>query len=200
MSFLGIGLAVAFVGCYADKQATSDKSQQSAAKPLSVLSEKQKNQKKKAVAAKDKFLASLLGELIESMSENSPAESINVCKSQALEIAKSVSEETGVRIGRTSFQLRNDKNKAPQWATSFVSDRIEDPVDVELPNDGLGVLLPIRMKATCTHCHGDAEQISPDVKIALATTYPNDHATGFSEGDIRGYFWVEVDDQEKAIK
>ena len=52
MSFLGIGLAVAFVGCYADKQATSDKSQQSAAKPLSVLSEKQKNQKKKAVAAK----------------------------------------------------------------------------------------------------------------------------------------------------
>lgn len=181
-------------------QSTPDKSQQASVKPLSALSDNQKAQKKMAIAAKDKLFASLLGELMKSMSENSPAKSVNVCKSRAPEIAKSVSEEMGVRIGRTSFKLRNDKNKAPEWAANFVSDRVEDPIDVELPNNGLGVLLPIRLKATCTICHGDPKQIGPDVKVAIATNYPNDEATGFSEGDIRGYFWVEVDDQANSKK
>lgn len=197
---LGFGLSFAVVGCNSSIPSTESDSKRSTAKPLSVLSTAQQTQKDLAIKAKDKLFESLLGELTQSMGENGPAKSIDVCKQRAPEIAKNVGEETGVRIGRTSFQLRNENNKAPEWAASFVSDKIEKPIEVELPNDGLGVLLPIRLKAACTLCHGDAKQISPDVKTAIASNYPNDTATGFAEGDVRGYFWVEVDKQTSKSK
>jgi hypothetical protein len=28
--------------------------------------------------------------------------------------------------------------------------------------------------------------------VALAARYPDDRATGFAPGDLRGWFWVEV--------
>lgn len=191
----GFGFSFAIVGCNSNNPSTESDSKRSTAKRLSVLSTAQQTQKDLAIQAKDKLFGSLLGELTKSMGENGPVKSIYVCKQRAPEIAKAVSEETGVRIGRTSFQLRNDKNLAPAWASSFVSDKIEKSVEVELPNDGLGVLLPIRLKAACTVCHGNDKQINPDVKLAIASNYPNDAATGFAEGDIRGYFWIEVDKQ-----
>ncbi len=63
---------------------------------------------------------SLLGELMKSMGENGPARSINVCKTRAPEISAAVSKETGVRIGRTSFKLRNESVEFGQsMATSL---------------------------------------------------------------------------------
>jgi hypothetical protein len=38
----------------------------------------------------------------------------------------------------------------------------------------------------CLACHG--ESISPDVATAIREAYPQDQATGFSLGDIRGAF------------
>ena len=126
------------------------------------------------------------------MAEKGPAQSIGVCRERAPEIAKQVSQETGVRIGRTSFQLRNPENQPPAWATDFVSDRVEEEVVVALPDAGLGVLTPIRLQTTCTICHGPKSEILPEVKVALASNYPRDQATGFAVGDLRGYFWMEV--------
>jgi hypothetical protein len=42
----------------------------------------------------------------------------------------------------------------------------------------------------CLSCHGSAEQISPAVKSVLAQHYPNDLATGYSVGQIRGVISV----------
>jgi len=44
----------------------------------------------------------------------------------------------------------------------------------------------------CVVCHGDPAQIPDAVLAALAARYPDDRATGFAEGDLRGWFWVEV--------
>jgi hypothetical protein len=41
-------------------------------------------------------------------------------------------------------------------------------------------------------CHGPSDSLAPDVADALALHYPDDRATGFTEGDLRGWFWVEV--------
>jgi hypothetical protein len=40
----------------------------------------------------------------------------------------------------------------------------------------------------CLACHGQA--IAPSVAQKIAELYPNDKATGYSEGDIRGAFVV----------
>lgn len=180
------------IGCNFAEQAQDDLPSQANFVAIAELSPEQQAQKDLAIEAKDKLFQSLLGELTESMGKHGPAKSIAVCKTRAPEIATSIGKEAGVQIGRTSFKLRNDSNTAPEWASTFVNSKIEQPVEVALANDGLGVLLPIRLKATCTLCHGTAEQVQPDVKAALISNYPNDTATGFAEGDLRGYFWIEV--------
>jgi len=184
------GCLVAAIGCSrADKpgsQVLADVS------PLESLNAQQQIQKQSAIEAKTKLFQSLVGELTSSIGEKGPAKSIGVCKTRAPEIARTVSQELGATIGRTSFKLRNDQNAAPSWAAEFVEDRIEKAVEVELPEKSLGVLLPIHIKANCLTCHGPREQIASDVRTAISTNYPLDDAYGFSEGDLRGYFWVEV--------
>jgi len=180
-----------FIGCQ-KPQTNPGSSIGKNVQPLVTLTGGQQKQKELAIAAKEKLFQSLLGELTESMGENGPGKSISVCKTRAPEIAAAIGKETGVRIGRTSIKLRNPGNRPPDWAVSFVTNQIENEVEVELPENGLGVLLPIRLKATCTLCHGTDDQVMPEVRAAIATDYPEDQATGFAEGDLRGYFWVEV--------
>lgn len=156
------------------------------------LSELQQTQRNTAAAAKDKLFKSLLGQLTTSIGEKGIAKSIEVCKTEAPQLASSIGEEMNLKIGRTSLLLRNDKNSPPDWAASFVEDRTETEVNVDIGNDSLGVLFPIRLKEACIKCHGQADKIGPEVAKALSAHYPNDKATGFREGDLRGYFWVEV--------
>lgn len=178
---------VVCIGCNQTAVVDSDSATQ-----LTQLNESQQKQHGDAVAAKDNLFQSLLGELTSSIGENGVAKSIEVCKTKAPALAKTVSEEQGLKIGRTSFLLRNDQSAPPTWAASFVKERVEKEVNVDLGENRLGVLLPIRLKEACIKCHGQSDSLDADVKEAIASHYPNDKATGFAEGDLRGYFWVEV--------
>lgn len=189
LKWLLILLLVGLIGC---QETTVEQPAAPEFPPLSSLSEKQGKQKDVAIASRDKLFASLLAELVASLAENGPAKSIQVCKVRAPEIAKLVSLEPGLKIGRTSFKLRNPENKPPDWAKRLVQERVDKEVFVELPNQTLGALLPIHLKTTCVLCHGDDKQVMPDVKAAIVSNYPDDQATGFAEGDLRGYFWAEV--------
>ena len=40
----------------------------------------------------------------------------------------------------------------------------------------------------CLNCHGT--ELKEDVAARVNTLYPEDKATGFNIGDIRGAFWV----------
>lgn len=177
-------------GC-ANQSQPNIAAEETAATALSSLSEIQQQQRQQAIAAKDKLFNSLLGELSKSIQTNGIANSIEVCKTRAPELAAATGDELGLRIGRTSFLLRNQNNKPPEWAESFVNDRVPTEVNVAL-NDGLGVLLPIRLQEACIKCHGQSDSIAKEVAAAIEANYPDDAATGFAVGDMRGYFWIEV--------
>jgi len=95
-------------------------------------------------------------------------------------------------IGRTSFKLRNPVNRAPEWASALVEDRSEDVAYFAGPDGMLGALMPIRMKEQCLTCHGKAELMPAKLTATLAALYPDDQATGFAVGDLRGWLWAEV--------
>jgi NADPH:quinone reductase-like Zn-dependent oxidoreductase len=59
-------------------------------------------------------------------------------------------------------------------------------------DDKLAYLLPIRLGAMCTNCHGPSARLADGVAERLEEMYPNDQATGFKPGELRGWFWVEV--------
>lgn len=44
----------------------------------------------------------------------------------------------------------------------------------------------------CALCHGPAASLSPEVRHALAARYPADRAIDFKEGEVRGWYWVEM--------
>jgi len=56
----------------------------------------------------------------------------------------------------------------------------------------LGVVMPIVVGSSCLACHGDPGAMEAVVREAIAKAYPKDQATGYKEGDLRGWFWVEV--------
>lgn len=118
---------------------------------------------------------------------------ISVCRDQAPAIAQALSVE-GVRIGRTSHRLRNPANAAPDWVNTVLegylaasSDRA--PEVVQLPDNREGYIEPIMLQPLCVTCHG--KTLAPDVAAHLEAVYPEDEATGFEVGDLRGVYWVE---------
>jgi len=68
---------------------------------------------------------------------------------------------------------------------------------VEVVTEGgrqyLRYLRPIAIAGpVCLSCHGPTEQLGADVKTALKTFYPNDQATDYRVGDLRGAVSVKV--------
>jgi hypothetical protein len=155
------------------------------------MTPEQEAQRAKALAARDAMFKSLKGRLMEVIGSEGPAAAILVCSKEAPQIAEQISRKHGLEIGRTSFRLRNSDNAPPTWARQLVVDRVDEPT--YLAQEGkLAALLPIRTQAPCLMCHGSEDMIPASVKNALSEYYPKDEATGFQEGDLRGWFDVEI--------
>ena len=125
--------------------------------------------------------------------QEGPLNAIRVCKDQAPAIVDSLATE-GVEIGRTSHRLRNPVNSAPAWVDPILKEYLGEGSDraaklVHLPTDRLGYVEPIVTQALCLACHG--QDLAPEVVAQINRAYPDDKATGFEIGDLRGVYWVE---------
>ena len=158
----------------------------------SDLTSEQQARFEQAAAARDALFGRLVSMLLAELQNGGPAAAVEVCSQNAPELATNVSEEMGVTIGRTSWKLRNPANQPPEWAVDLIAERPERTRVLTGPDETLATLMPIRMMNTCLMCHGPVDQISSGVRTALGEHYPEDEATGFEEGDLRGWFWVEV--------
>ena len=124
--------------------------------------------------------------------QDGPVSAISVCSDDAPGIAASLSVD-GVRMGRSSHKLRNPDNAPPEWLVpvldSYVSGDAQGPQVVEIADGRHGYAEPIVTQGMCLVCHGS--NIEAGVAARTAELYPQDQATGFAEGDLRGVFWVE---------
>ncbi len=159
----------------------------------SALSGPESAQLADAMAARDLLFETLMEKLVAAIGEGGPVSAINVCKTVAPDSAVQAGKVHGVSIGRTSYKLRNTDNLPPAWAVPFVEARRASPVVLRDESSGtLAALFPIKLKSECLQCHGAAEDIQPDVREAIQKAYPGDSATGFKEGELRGWFHVTV--------
>lgn len=194
LSGLAIGLSFALFllsGCGEDRAEWNrvDKEQ---------LTEQQKKQLKTGQNAWKKLGKTLLQRVREVKSSEGPAAAIRVCRDEADEITKRIAGTTGVRMGRTSHRLRNPDNTPPKWADHLPEKRPEQPEVFRRTDSRIGITQPIRLSKECATCHGPEEQIPDAVQKELNASYPQDEATGFQPGDLRGWFWVEVPDQTRS--
>jgi Protein of unknown function (DUF3365) len=139
----------------------------------------------------------VLRELTDALAHGAPAGAISFCHLDATAIIQRVGREEGIAAGRTSDRLRNPTNSPKPWSASLVkahagrNARSVEGFAVDL-GDKVGVLRPIVERRMCAGCHGPEERLALDVKLLLRDRYPADRAVGFSEGEIRGWFWVEM--------
>ena len=138
--------------------------------------------------------------LMGALKEGGPERAIEVCQLRAPEIAR-LTSTGGALLGRTSHRLRNPANAPEPWMSAFLEEYLAHPTDdepraVRLGSGEIGYVEPIRMKGVCMRCHGD--RIEPGVKAQLQALYPEDEATGFKKGELRGMFWVKLWSDESA--
>jgi hypothetical protein len=139
----------------------------------------------------------LLRELTEATRAGGPAFAIKSCHIDVIGIIQRIGREESVAAGRTSDRLRSPTNAPRSWAAPLVAAnagrRVRDvPGFVVDLGDKVGVLRPIAERPICASCHGAAHTLEPAVRAELRDRYPRDQAVGFTEGEIRGWFWVEV--------
>ena len=139
----------------------------------------------------------LLRELTEELREGGPAFALQSCHVDVVGIIRRIGRQEGVAAGRTSDRLRSRANAPLPWAAALVTAnagrRATDVPGfvVDLGNK-VGVLRPIAERPMCAACHGAANKLEPPVRAALRDRYPQDQAVGFTDGEIRGWFWVEM--------
>lgn len=141
------------------------------------------------------LLGSRLKDALIGAMERGPAAAITVCQEKAPEIAAAISDER-VLVGRTSHRLRNPKNEPRPWVAPILAELLEGKPTadmlktVELPGGSLGVVKPILAGPLCLTCHG--QNVAPELAKKIKELYPEDKATGFDKGQLRGVFWAEV--------
>lgn len=147
------------------------------------------------------FSESLKGALLSAIKSGGPTQAITVCNVTAPLIASELSNKYGFNIARTSLKVRNPNNQADVWEkqglNQFEIDKNKGAsidslmISESVTQDGQQerrLLKAIPTGKLCLTCHG--ENIAPDVQAKLNTLYPDDKATGFKLGDIRGAFTI----------
>ena len=155
----------------------------------------------KARTAAGGFGARLLADLQKAMEAGGPVNAIGICTEIAPEIAAEKSAAAGMSIGRTSLKLRQPKNAPDAWEQQQLQNfevrkaAGENPASIEVgeftEKDGKPVFRYMKAIPTaplCLNCHG--AQLAPDVVEKLHALYPEDRATGFAAGDLRGAFTI----------
>lgn len=156
---------------------------------------------RRAQAAVKTLKVTLKGRLVKAMGEGGPVAAASVCREEAQALTAKVGADTKVRVGRASLKTRRPENTGPDWVhdwllaqqgrTAAEAEAITTVVDT--PDGRVArVIEPLGIEAPCLACHGPEEGISDGVKAVLAEHYPQDQATGYAVGDLRGAVWAEA--------
>ncbi|KYJ85712.1 Tll0287-like domain-containing protein [Sulfurovum riftiae] len=124
------------------------------------------------------------------------------CTSSANDITEEVNKKLPAyaKVRRTSLKVRNNKVNTADATDKKVMEAYSEaikagkftPKDIKVVEEGdvTRVYKPLVAKAVCLKCHGS--DLSPKIAEAIKSAYPDDKATGFKEGNLRGVIIAEI--------
>lgn len=176
---MAAGLGLLVTGCASEQTQTSDAAFVQSAAQLA-----------------DTYQTSLQAELSSAISQVGPVGAIGVCQSSAPAIAADLSSKGDLAVSRIARRNRNPDNAVPSELDALYQQLEREPLHDGKPRVVTATIgereifmraLPMKDQP-CSQCHGTS--IAPEVKAAIAASYPNDRATGFAAGDLRGAMLV----------
>lgn len=145
----------------------------------------------------------LKGQLQSALKSDGPANAISLCQTISPDLVTELADTFSFEVGRTALKLRNPENAPGPWELEVLRQFQEktaggaEPEKLEQHTivttaEGDRVFRYMRGIKTgemCLACHGS--ELKPDVKAELVRYYPDDKATGYRVGDLRGAFVVQ---------
>jgi hypothetical protein len=147
----------------------------------------------------------LLGQLGQklkaAMSTDGPVAAVSVCKESAPAIARQLSVANDAKVTRVGTRVRNQNMGIPNaWQKEALTQfearlsQGEKAADIEywqVADNGHGkselrYAKAIAVQPQCLSCHGSAQDIAAPLAEKLRIEYPNDQATGYGVGQLRG--------------
>jgi Tfp pilus assembly protein PilP len=145
------------------------------------------------------FMETLREVLVKEMQTNGLTAAASVCSDTAQILTTNYAAENEIYIKRVSFRNRNAANYPDEFESKGLkhfeelknSGTLDETTELfEIVTEGedkiVRYMKPIFIQAPCLSCHGPGENISPEVKAILTSNYPEDKATGYQAGDLRG--------------
>ena len=150
------------------------------------------------------FGGALKAELKKAKKAGGLLKAIDVCNTEAMPITERVAIEQGAKLSRVSLKNRNADNAPNDWQKVVLEDfdaRFAKGESVKkmafariVENDGkkqFRFMKALPTGGNCLECHGS--EMDADVSAKLAELYPNDKATGYQKGQVRGAIVIVKD-------
>ena len=125
---------------------------------------------------------------------------VGFCHDNAMKLTDSLGKIHNVVIKRTSHKLRNPENKPDIDDETALNEYLKlqaehKPMEPVVMKDTEGYVhfyAPIKLKKDCLKCHGTpGKEIPEPVYKLIKSKYPNDKATGFKVGELRGIWDIK---------
>ena len=138
-------------------------------------------------------------ELKKAIKEGGLEHAVEFCHTRALEITDSISLAEQVIIKRLAMKNRNSINEMTKDESNIYKGYVLNHISginmksmVSWDEVGQPVYFnPIITEASCLNCHGTiGKEVNPDIAAKIAELYPDDKATEFKLGDIRGMWSI----------
>ena len=146
----------------------------------------------------------LVGRLSHAIDEEGLAGAVDFCADVAIPLTQQVEDRFDPPLGlkRATLRARNPDNAPDEYEERLLhylaalEERDPEGVPAELtargPEGSLRYYRLLRAAPMCLNCHGDVETMDPEVRELLRERYPDDQATGYQAGELRGVIRVEV--------
>ncbi|MGA9045159.1 Tll0287-like domain-containing protein [Sulfuricurvum sp.] len=145
------------------------------------------------------LLQKLGGELKNQMQTNGSMGALHFCSQNALTLTEQIAKESKTSIKRISINNRNPVNKANKDEIALLNEwdklvKNGQPLPaqklVKVSDSTIMYYKPIVINnEACLKCHGNVEGA---LAKAIHTTYPEDKATGYKMGDLRGMIAITI--------
>jgi cytochrome c553 len=125
---------------------------------------------------------------------------LNFCNIQAIPLTDSMATKHNANIKRVSDKPRNPDNKANSEELTYINQykkqvslNLEVKPTIIEKGEKVQFYYPITTNSMCLQCHGDSNNIDPEVRRNILSLYPNDMAYDYTENQVRGIWSIEFD-------
>jgi hypothetical protein len=143
------------------------------------------------------------GILFQELEKGGYAGAVRACSEVAQEVTRQFNTQPGHFVRRVSLKSRNPLNVPDGYERKKLEEFDALQREKKLPkeffeiqkeggSEVLRYLKPLVALPLCLTCHGAQEKIPDPVKAILKERYPDDKATGYQAGDVRGAISVKI--------